>query len=117
VAPPAVLGGIPICRGRYAGWARRVDAAHEPDALQPGEVAIVPAGGVSCLAAVLVAGALVLERGGVLCNLAIVARELGMPAVAAVGPALGQVATGDCVEVDGTSGTVTVRASARSGAP
>lgn len=109
-----MLAGVPVSRGRYAGQARVIDASVEPDALQPGEVAIVPAGGVSCLAAVLGAGALVLERGGTLSTLAIVARELGIPAVAAVDPALMQIETGDWIEVDGKAGMVTVRARSRS---
>ncbi len=53
------------------------------------------------------ASSLVLERGGMLCHGAIVAREFGIPAVGAVRHATQVIADGQLLRVDGTAGTVT----------
>ena len=50
--------------------------------------------------------ALVCERGGLLSHLAIVARELGLPAVMGVADAARVLAAGGWVEVDGCRGEV-----------
>jgi phosphohistidine swiveling domain-containing protein len=52
------------------------------------------------------ASALVVERGSLLSHAAIVARELGIPAVVSVAGATRWLADGDEVEVDGSEGTV-----------
>ncbi|MFN7950989.1 MAG: PEP-utilizing enzyme [bacterium] len=52
------------------------------------------------------ASALVCERGGLLSHLAIVARELGVPAVMGVAGATAALAVGTWVEVDGSRGVV-----------
>jgi pyruvate,water dikinase len=52
------------------------------------------------------AGALVVERGSLLSHAAIVARELGIPAVVAATGALAWLREGERVEVDGSAGTV-----------
>jgi pyruvate,water dikinase len=49
----------------------------------------------------------VVERGSVLSHSAIVARELGIPAVVSVAGVTSWLKTGDLIEVNGTSGTVT----------
>ena len=52
------------------------------------------------------AAALIVERGGTLSHGAIVAREMGLPAVVLVG-AMRLLEEGELVEVDGTRGCVT----------
>jgi rifampicin phosphotransferase len=52
------------------------------------------------------ASALIVERGSLLSHAAIVARELGIPAVVSVAGVTRWLATGDEVEVDGSAGTV-----------
>ena len=55
----------------------------------------------------LLAGALIMEVGGVISHGAVVAREYGIPAVAAVADATVRLRTGQRVVVDGSNGTVT----------
>jgi pyruvate,water dikinase len=57
----------------------------------------------------LFAGAVgvVVERGSVLSHSAIVARELGIPAVVSVAGLTSWLTTGDLIEVNGSSGVVT----------
>jgi len=49
---------------------------------------------------------IVVERGSLLSHSAIVARELGLPCVVAVGGLLASVRDGDWIEIDGSAGTV-----------
>ena len=51
-------------------------------------------------------GAVVTDRGGVLCHAAIVAREFGIPAVVGTGDATSRIADGARIVVDGERGTV-----------
>jgi pyruvate,water dikinase len=53
------------------------------------------------------AAGLVVERGSLLSHSAIVARELGLPAVVAMAGATRWLRDGDNVELDGSRGTVT----------
>ena len=53
----------------------------------------------------LVAG-MIMERGSLLSHSAIVARELGIPAVVGVEDACRWLKNGDWVELDGVSGTI-----------
>ena len=55
------------------------------------------------------AAAVVMEVGGVMCHAAVVARELGIPAVFGVTGATSTLRDGQTVEVDGGLGTVRVR--------
>jgi pyruvate,water dikinase len=48
-----------------------------------------------------------MEVGGMLCHAAVVARELGVPAVFGVAGAMTLLVDGERVTVDGTAGTVT----------
>jgi pyruvate,water dikinase len=62
------------------------------------------------------ASAIVTNRGGRTCHAAIIARELGIPAVVGCGNATMRLKTGDRVRVDGTAGTVELLNKADSGA-
>jgi pyruvate,water dikinase len=54
------------------------------------------------------AGGLVLEAGGQLSHGAIVARELGIPALVNVADATRVIRTGDTLQLDATAGHVTI---------
>jgi pyruvate,water dikinase len=54
------------------------------------------------------AGAVVVETGAAISHAAIVARELGIPAVVSVPGATRRIREGATVTVDGDAGTVTV---------
>ena len=56
----------------------------------------------------VLAGGLVLERGGLLSHGAIVAREFGIPAVVGVEGAFSSIADGAPLEVDGDEGSVSL---------
>jgi pyruvate,water dikinase len=54
----------------------------------------------------MLAGALVMEVGGVVSHGAVVAREYGIPAVAGIAGVTSRLRTGQHVRVDGGNGTV-----------
>ncbi|MGY1679942.1 PEP/pyruvate-binding domain-containing protein [Geodermatophilus sp. SYSU D01176] len=108
-APPEVPHG-----DRLTGWAAspgrhtaraRVLREPDPDRLAPGEVLVAAATDAGWSPVFLRAGAIVVERGGPLSHAAIVARELGLPAVLNL-PGATAVLDGRTVTVDGDTGTV-----------
>jgi len=56
------------------------------------------------------ASAVVADIGGPLSHGSIVAREYGIPAVMATGEATRRIRTGQMITVDGSAGTVTLKA-------
>jgi len=105
------LHGIPASRGTATGPARVVKGPEDFAALQPGEILVAPATTPAWTPLFAVAAGLVTEFGGLLSHAGVVAREYGLPAVLGVDAALGQIATGDRVTIDGGTGAVLVRPS------
>ncbi|MCB9545705.1 MAG: hypothetical protein H6706_07550 [Myxococcales bacterium] len=103
---PAGLAGLPASGGSYVGVVRVVEGLDEMARVRPGEVLVARSTLPSCNGALAIAGAVVTERGGALSHAAIVARELGIPAVVGVRDATRALRTGARVRVDGTAGTV-----------
>ena len=101
-----VLEGWAASAGSFCGAVRRVNGLEDGDALEPGEVLVANSTDASWTPLFLRAGALVLERGGPLSHAAIVARELGVPAVLNVPDATRLLGDGVVVEVDGSRGVV-----------
>lgn len=99
-----VLHGLAGSGGCFTGPARAL-AEPRPELLRPGEVLVVRATDASWTPVFLVAGAIVVERGGPLSHAAVVARELGIPAVLDVADAASAV-SGRRVTVDGDRGEV-----------
>ncbi len=101
-----------VWRGTVAGsgYARGVAyVARRPTeafAMQAGGILVVPATDPAWTPLFLRAGALVMETGGYLSHGAIVARELGIPAVVNLPGILQRVRNGDLLEVDGHKGIV-----------
>lgn len=87
-----------------SGRARVIDRAREMHALQPGEILITDMTDPDWEPVMKIAGAIVTNRGGRTCHAAIIARELGIPAVVGTGDAAEQIADGDTVTVSCAEG-------------
>jgi pyruvate,water dikinase len=102
------LLGVGVSPGRAVGDARIVRELRDLEAVRRGEVIVAAATDPSWTSLLSLGGALVLEVGGMLSHGAIVARALGIPAVAEVARATSLLRTGDRVTVDGGSGRIAV---------
>ena len=92
-----------------AGAVRVIRTAHDLEAFRPGEVLVAEATRPDWEPVMKTAGAIVTDHGGRTCHAAIVARELGVPAVVGAGNAMATLATGATVTVscaDGDAGHV-----------
>lgn len=103
------LHGVGVSPGRSEARARVVLDAAALESVLDGEILVARATDPSWTSTLSLAGAIVLEMGGLLSHGAIVARELGIPAVVDVAGATRLIRTGDLVSVDGATGDVSVR--------
>lgn len=87
-----------------AGIARRIDSPTEMAALEPGEVLVADMTDPDWEPIMKRASAIVTNRGGRTCHAAIIARELGVPAVVGCGDATKVVANGMVVTVSCAEG-------------
>ena len=103
------LVGVGIGSDTYIGRVCSADTADEAiERLEPGDVLVVRATSPAFNAVLALAGAVVTANGGVLSHAAVLARELGIPAVIGASGAL-DIDHGAMVEVDPLAGRVTVR--------
>jgi rifampicin phosphotransferase len=100
------LDGWAASPGRLQGVATVVEAPTDTR-FPPGGVLVAAATDASWSPLFVKAGAIVVERGGPLSHAAILARELGVPAVSNV-PGATQLLSGRTVTVDGDLGVVVV---------
>lgn len=101
-----LAAGTPGSPGRAAGPARVVGGLDELDRFRPGDVLVCRTTSPAWTPLLTVASAVVTETGGLLAHAAIVARELGIPAVLGVTGATTLLPDGHDVVVDGTRGAV-----------
>ncbi len=87
---------------------RRLDNPEDGDQLQPGEILVTTQTNIGWTLIFPRAAAIVTDVGAPLSHAAIVARELGIPAVVGCGNATMQLKTGDRVRVDGGQGIVEI---------
>ena len=103
--------GKALARGRAvggkiaAGRARVVTDVAQLDAFRPGEVLVADTTAPDWGTVMKSAAAIVTNRGGRTCHAAIVARELGIPAVVGCGDATTAIRTGDEVTVSCAEGS------------
>ena len=102
------LVGIGVSSGVGRGRARIVTDPADPRGIEPGEILVAPLTDPAWTPLFLAAAAVVVDVGALQSHAAIVARELGIPAVVSVEGASQHLVDGDEVEVDGDRGTVTV---------
>ena len=108
-APPARRGlitGFPGALGVVEGTARVIATPEEGDQLRAGEVLVTTVTNIGWTPLFPRAAAIVTDVGAPLSHAAIVARELGIPAVVGCGDATMRISTGDRVRVDGERGTI-----------
>jgi len=114
---PVAIRGFPGSSGVVEAPVRLLTSATEGAALRTGEVLVTAVTNVGWTPLFPRAAAVVTDVGAPLSHAAIVARELGIPAVVGCGNATMLLATGDRVRVDGTAGTVEVVSSAEADFP
>lgn len=102
------ITGFPGVPGVVEGVARVVSTVEEGEALRPGEILVTTVTNVGWTPLFPRAAAVVTDVGAPLSHAAIVARELGIPAVVGCGNATTRLSTGDRIRVDGGQGTVTL---------
>jgi len=102
-----VLRGIGGSTGRAQGPARILTKA-DPRAMHDGDVLVVEFADPGWTPLFPRASALIMEVGGLMCHAAVVARELGIPAVFGATGATRLLQDGQRVTVDGYEGTVTI---------
>ena len=100
--------GFPGSAGTVEGIARVLAAADHGHLLQPGEILVTSVTNVGWTPIFPRAAAVVTDVGAPLSHAAIVARELGIPAVVGCGNATMRIKTGDRLRVDGSAGLVDV---------
>jgi pyruvate,water dikinase len=103
--PGGSIDGWAASPGLYRGTARVVTNVADAR-LEPGDILVARATDPSWTPLFLTAGALIVEEGGPLSHAAIVARELGLPAVLNVAGATGLIIDGEEVTVDGSTGRI-----------
>jgi pyruvate,water dikinase len=101
-----IVKGNGAAPGVAKGRARVIRTLAEANQLQPGDILVTEATMPPWTPYFTLVAAIVTDTGGILCHAAVVAREVGIPAV--VGTRMGTVIIpdGQLVEVDGSSGVV-----------
>ena len=109
VAAPVAGGEQRTGTGCYPGLVRgpvRVVRDPRDAGLRPGEILVAERTDPGWVMLFPAASGLLVERGSLLSHSAIVARELGIPAVVSVAGLTQWLETGDMVEMDGRAGTI-----------
>jgi pyruvate,water dikinase len=100
------LRGFGASPGRVTARARVLSGVEQGGELKPGEVLVARTTDIAWTTLFLTASAVVTEIGAPTSHAAIVARELGLPAVVNVDGVTERVRTGDLLFVDGWAGVV-----------
>jgi len=103
-----LITGAAGSAGTVEGLVRRLDNAEQGELLQRGEILVTTQTDIAWTLLFPRAAAIVTDVGAPLSHAAIVARELGIPAVVGCGDATMRLKTGDRVRVDGGQGVVEI---------
>ena len=108
VADENSVTGFPGSAGIVEGVVRVLTSLEESDQLLPGEILVTVTTNIGWTPVFPRVTAVVTDVGAPLSHAAIVARELGIPAVVGCGNATMRLQTGDHVRVDGGQGIITI---------
>ncbi len=106
--PGEVLVGRGASAGRVTGRARVILDTANIESFEPGEILVAPQTDPSWAPLFMVAAGVVVDTGALNSHAMIVSRELGIPCVAGVADASRRILDGALLEVDGSTGVVTV---------
>ncbi|MEM9253723.1 MAG: PEP-utilizing enzyme, partial [Planctomycetota bacterium] len=103
----AKLTGIGCCPGVVRGRARVI---RDPRGVQldPGDILVAERTDPGWILLFPAAAGVVVERGSLLSHSAIVARELGLPAIVSVPGLMSTIRDGETIEIDGRQGMIRV---------
>ncbi len=107
-APDGTITGFPGAAGVAEGIARVLRTPDDGAQLGDGEILVTTVTNIGWTPLFPRAAAVVTDVGAPLSHAAIVARELGIPAVVGCGNATARIRSGDLLRVDGAHGTVKV---------
>ena len=99
-----ILKGIAIGSQITAGRVRVIRDVEKINEFQPGEILVTEMTDPDWEPIMKIAKGIITEKGGRTCHAAIVARELGIPAVVGVTGALEKLKTGDEITIDNSQG-------------
>jgi phosphohistidine swiveling domain-containing protein len=102
----SAIKGFAGAVGCVEGIVRRIDRVEDGNQIQPGEILVTSITNIGWTPLFPRLAAIVTDIGAPLSHAAIVAREMGIPAVVGCGNATMLLKTGDRVRVDGGRGTV-----------
>ena len=108
-AEPGTLRGIGCSPGIVSGVARVVHSPRD-DVNLNGEILVAARTDPGWVPLYPSVSGILIERGSILSHSAIVAREMGIPAIVGIPRLLEQVKDGDAVQMDASTGEVTVAA-------
>jgi len=103
-----VIKGFAGAAGRIEGKVRVLASFADTESFLPGEILVTSTTNVGWTPLLPKAAAIITDIGAPLSHAAIVARELGIPAVVGCGTATSRLKTGDWVIVDGGQGLVQI---------
>jgi len=103
-----VLQGAMGSPGVARGTARVVLDPSDPGAIGPGDIMIAPTTDPSWVPLFLAAEGVVVDVGAVASHAAIMCRELGIPCAVSVNDATSRIPDGATIEIDGSTGAVTI---------
>ncbi|MBI9050880.1 MAG: hypothetical protein JEZ00_15775 [Anaerolineaceae bacterium] len=101
-----IIQGFPGALGIVEGPVRKLEHLNQSDQLRPGEILLTTMTNIGWTPIFPRAAAIITDLGAPLSHAAIVARELGIPAVVGCADATARLKTGDRVRVDGGKGIV-----------
>jgi rifampicin phosphotransferase len=102
------IKGFPGAAGCVEGFVRRIDRMEDGHQVRPGEILVTITTNVGWTPLFPRLAAVVTDVGAPLSHAAIVAREMGIPAVVGCGDATMRLKTGDRIRVNGGAGLVEV---------
>lgn len=101
-----ILKGTPASSGKVIGEVKILTSLKDVKKMQKGDVLVAPETNPEYTLAIIMASAIVTERGGILSHPAIVAREMGIPGVVGVKDVTQKLKDGMRVVVDGNKGII-----------
>jgi pyruvate,water dikinase len=108
VSTSSTISGFAGATGCVEGPVRILDGPEQGEQLEPGEILVAVTTNVGWTPLFPRAAAVITDVGAPLSHAAIVARELGIPAVVGCGSATTRLRNGDRVRVDGGKGIVVI---------